>query len=100
MAFLGLPHSVVPFPLFEIQAEAVVSQLTGNAKTKLPCRETRRASAKTDFGGGGVTKGRRKDTHYLGKAQWEYYTMMSKMSDCYDDTMENFIATSKVSLIG
>ena len=26
VAFIGLPHSVVPFPLFEIQAQAVVNQ--------------------------------------------------------------------------
>ena len=27
LAFVGLPHSVVPFPLFELQAEAIVAQL-------------------------------------------------------------------------
>lgn len=30
IAFIGIPHSVIPFPLFEIQAQAVVYQLLHN----------------------------------------------------------------------
>ncbi len=72
ISFLGLPHSVVPFPLFEIQGEAVAEQAAMEFGG-LPGREERVREADRDSRGGGPKgPGRVQDTHYLGDHQWDY----------------------------
>lgn len=93
VAFVGLPHSVVPFPLFELQAEACLAQM---AECTLPARSARIQHAKNAEGGEGKQDGRIADTHYLGNMQWEYERGMAKYAGIYDDAMETFIATNKV----
>mmetsp|Transcript_14585 Transcript_14585/g.20612 ORF Transcript_14585/g.20612 Transcript_14585/m.20612 type:complete len:515 (-) Transcript_14585:412-1956(-) len=94
LAFVGLPHSVVPFPCFELQMEAIVSQYKG--KCNLPSKEERMVAAEKDANSGGPKEpGRIQDTHFLGGFQWDYCRKMAKIANIYDDQMENFIATNK-----
>jgi len=99
LAFIGLPHSVVPFPLFEIQAQACERQwrLQGEA---WPGQEEMLEAARRDAESGGYGKehGRvPEDTHYLGNAQWEYCAHMAQNAGLYDDEMKDYLATNKVS---
>lgn len=95
LAFIGLPHSVVPFPLFELQAEAVWKQWTSST---LPDLEDRLQDAEKDANlGGAKVAGRIEDTHYLGSAQWDYCRMMAKLAGLDGDKVEAYISTNKVS---
>jgi Flavin-binding monooxygenase-like len=97
LSFLGLPHSVIPFPLFEHQAEAVMGHFFGSFK--LPSREKRQEAASYDaVKGGSKLKGRVQDTHYLGSAQWEYCRDLAEYAGLLDEKLEDYIATNKVSL--
>ncbi|KAL3775800.1 hypothetical protein ACHAW5_002296 [Stephanodiscus triporus] len=97
LSFIGLPHSVVPFPLFEIQSDAVVSQWTSKAGSiPLPPPSERMAAAERDATAGGpALPGRVLDTHYLGSFQWDYCRKLARIGGTYDDSMENFIATNE-----
>jgi hypothetical protein len=97
LAFVGLPHSILPFPLFELQAEAVSKQWQHCTLPDLDDRLTAAAAA-SESGGEGKEAGRvPEDTHYLGGAQWDYCRRMAAYAGIYDETMENYIATNKVS---
>ena len=98
LSFIGLPHSVVPFPLFEFQAEAVVKQILTGGKD-LPLKSERRKQGKHDAeAGGATTTGAVKDTHYLGPAQWDYCRQLAIIAHEYDNDVENFISTNRVSV--
>ena len=94
VAFVGLPHSVVPFPLFEFQAEACLAQMS---RCTLPVREERMDHAEKAVGGEGIPNGRIADTHYLGNKQWNYGRRMAKYGGVYDEAVEAFITTNQVS---
>ena len=94
LSFVGLQHSVVPFPLFEMQLEAIVHEWTAK---KLPSQEERVAIAEAESTAGGLRKtGKIKDTHHLGARQWEYCRNVAKHADLYDDDMERYIKTNEV----
>jgi len=97
LSFIGLPHSVVPFPLFELQSNAVVSQLTSKVGSiPLPSLSERVVAAENDANSGGPdSPGRVMDTHFLGSHQWDYCRKLAKISGVYNDSMENYIATNK-----
>jgi hypothetical protein len=110
LSFIGLPHSVVPFPFFEFQSDAVVSQwkrpppeAAGGRRSVVPLPPTseRMEAAERDATSGGPAAagnppgGRVSDTHYLGSYQWEYCRRLSRIGGTYDESMENFIATNK-----
>ncbi|KAL7533070.1 hypothetical protein ACHAXR_005022 [Thalassiosira sp. AJA248-18] len=97
LSFIGLPHSVVPFPCFEIQSAAVVSQLTSkDGRIPLPSLSERLAAAERDANSGGPdSPGRVQDTHFLGSHQWDYCRQLAKIGGMYDDAMENYLATNK-----
>jgi hypothetical protein len=95
VTFLGLPHSIVPFPLFELQSEAILAKLLD--RTSFPPLEERMAAANRDAQAGGFKKtGCVVDTHFLGSGQWDYCRDMAKMAGLYDDKMEKYIATNMV----
>jgi thioredoxin reductase len=106
ICFVGLPHSVVPFPLFELQAQAVERSWRGRLDNDgtngdlpwlLQDAVLRRASAARDAESGGPLAGRvPQDTHYLGSAQWEYCRRMARYAGNLDQAMEDYIATNKV----
>lgn len=103
VAFIGLPHSVVPFPLFELQVEAALAQwnvrgVNGEqGSSRLPPLADRlQAAAADSVSGGAKVNGRVQDTHYLGSGQWDYCRKMAKIAGNYDDEMEDYIAMNKV----
>jgi hypothetical protein len=92
LSFIGIPHSIVPFPLSEIQAQAVVSQ---TKQQTIPCLSDRLAAASADANSGGPSKTRILDTHSLGSFQWDFCRRIAKIGGNYDGEMEKFIATNK-----
>ena len=98
VAFVGLPHSVVPFPLFELQVEAVVAQWT--KEYKLPSLEERIILAERDASSGGPlrprTKGRVQDTHFLGDLQWDYCRQLVQLAQLNDDEhVQEYLRTNQ-----
>ena len=73
---------MVPFPLFELQAEACLAQL--KSECSLPDRSERLQHAEEAVGGEGMEDGRVEDTHYLGGKQWDYGRRMAKYGGVYD----------------
>lgn len=101
VAFIGLPHTVLPFPFFELQAAACESQWTGAGKDfPSPSKMLEEAELDARSGGYGKENGRvPEDTHYLGAAQWDYCRDMAKLAGIYDDQLEDYLQTNKVSFI-
>jgi hypothetical protein len=100
VAFVGLPHSIVPFPLFELQSAAVEN--SWRHPSVLPSLEQRVQAAQKDAesGGEGKSNGRvPEDTHYLGGKQWDYCLRMAKYAGILDNELEDYLATSKVSML-
>lgn len=100
LAFVGLPHSVVPFPFFEFQAEACWNLWNNPANGNcIPPLAQRKAMAANDFASRGegkpAGKGQIKDTHYLGDAQWDYCRRMAKFADLYDQSINEYLNISK-----
>lgn len=96
VSFIGIPHSIVPFPLCEIQAAAVVSQTRHQVcGIPLPCLSDRLAAASEDAASGGPNGARVQDTHNLASHQWDFCRKLAKISGDYDEEMEKFIATNK-----
>lgn len=84
LAFVGLPHGVLPFPMFELQMEAFCRQLKEGKSGGyyLPNLEERKRASKHDATSGGEGKwpnGRVPvDSHFLGDAQWPYCQRMAQ----------------------
>lgn len=95
LTFIGLQHSIVPFPFFEIQAEAIVSQLMSSSQWKLPNRKERIQSAEEDANRGGPNGTRIQDTHFLGSFQWDSCLHYAKCAGILDKDLEDYIATNK-----
>ncbi len=115
VAFVGLQHSVVPFPFFEFQAEAIAKQLMlkmgvdGNSNNydddegelsqllKVPISiEERMESAMRDANSGGPKEnGRVQDTHFLGSYQWDACRTYAQYGGVLDKDVENHIATNQ-----
>ncbi len=92
LSFIGIPHSIVPFPLSEIQAQSVVSQ---TKQQTIPCLSDRLAAASADANSGGPSNTRVQDTHNLGSFQWDFCRRIAKIGGNYDEEMEKFIVTNK-----
>lgn len=98
LAFVGLPHSVVPFPLFELQAEAIARELLvlGGSSSLLPTEQERLEAAERDRIGGGPQGKRVQDTHFLGNYQWDYCRRMATLSGQGDDEwLDKYIQTNQ-----
>ena len=102
LSFLGLPHSVVPFPLFELQAEAIVAQLKGGTSSKegrrtLPdLQERLEASQKDANGGGPIAPGRVQDTHYFGSHQWKFMQRYAEYAGVWNESLERYINVNEL----
>jgi len=95
LSFIGLPHSVVPFPLFEAQAMLVAESVKSGFEN-LPGREERVAEANADYVGMGPNKSRIADTHYLGPQQWDYcLEMVSLVGDGLTDEEALYFKTNE-----
>jgi thioredoxin reductase len=89
LAFLGIPHSIVPFPLMEVQATLVARVLQGRAS--LPDAAARRAwlcahEAKLS---------RLRDSHHLGNAQWDYCRRLLRMAGVADPDWKTAISVNE-----
>jgi Flavin-binding monooxygenase-like len=121
IAFVGLPHSVVPFPMFELQAEATLqtwkrattsgataaetggsgsndNDITAGVLPNLAQRLEKAKKAAVSGGEGKPNGHVPRDTHYLGNAQWEYCRRMARIAGVYDAAVEDYIATNKVCM--
>lgn len=109
IAFVGLQHSVVPFPFFELQAEAIANQLLlyvsdiddDATKIKIPSSLSERMKAALidkNSGGPKPEGGRVQDTHYLGSYQWDACLKYATYADTLNDGVKKYIATNKVRL--
>jgi hypothetical protein len=104
IALVGLPHSVVPFPLFELQMEAFTSQLQNwtlmstTSSTTTDGVATLQANDKHHLCGVVTEKPGHlpEDTHYLGDLQWEYCRRMALAAQQLDDTLQRYLETNKV----
>ena len=105
VAFVGLPHSVVPFPLFELQVEAVWQSWTESTTQRrrrqqrvLPSLTERLAAAQRDAQSGGEGRGRiPEDTHFLGPQQWDYCRRMAQYAELHDHHHGAEISTTTTS---
>jgi len=100
LAFVGLQHSVVPFPFFELQAEAIVSQMKVGIQSsdgwKLPFLEQRLKAAKDQAKSGGPkAPGRIQDTHFLGSFQWAECTKYARFAGVCDESLIKYVETNK-----
>jgi len=99
LTFIGMQHSVVPFPFFELQAEAVVSQLVSDSSSKswtLPSLDVRMDCAENDANcGGPKTPGRIQDTHFLGSYQWDECLKYARFAGLCDEGLKKHIMTNK-----
>jgi len=93
LCFIGLQHSVLPFPLMELQAEAIAHFL--KVPDELPPLDARLVASKEDFHKKGPTGARIQDTHFLGPYQWDYCRKIAKLAGIYDSNMEHYISTNK-----
>ena len=105
LAFVGLPHSVVPFPLFELQAEAIVAQLQNemehvrspNRNKILPDLKKRLIASEKDADSGGPnTPGRVQDTHFLGSHQWAYLVRYAEYAGVWDESLKQYIQVNEM----
>ncbi|GMH86934.1 hypothetical protein TrVE_jg3476 [Triparma verrucosa] len=96
LSFIGLPHSVVPFPLFELQAEAVAQVAKDRFEGGFADRQERLEEAARQFRSGGPgDRNRVVDTHYMNDFQWDYCREMAKVGKVYSDEVEGYISTNK-----
>ena len=73
LAFIGIPWSVVPFPLFELQSRLIAAVMTG--ELGLPSRDQRWQALEAQYGdrdAGNLRAPRHQDTHRFGPLQWVY----------------------------
>jgi hypothetical protein len=107
LTFVGLQHSIVPFPFFELQAEAIVSQFhkstvkessstNHDVSWTLPPLEDRIQAAEMDARGGGPREVKRvQDTHFLGSFQWDACLKYARFAGICDESLEKYIRTNK-----
>ncbi|CAM9525685.1 unnamed protein product [Chrysoparadoxa australica] len=86
LSFVGLPHSVVPFPLFALQAQVIARVYTG--QLDLPGSEERHSWLQSQYENIPEVK----ETHYLGPQQWEYKKDLARLAGCLDDALLKHLA--------
>ncbi len=105
VSFVGLQHSVVPFPFFEVQAEAITSQIvkqqqstkesSSSSSWSLPPLEERLEAAEKDANSGGPNESRVQDTHFLGGYQWDAAIKYAELAGVCNDELVRYIHTNK-----
>jgi thioredoxin reductase len=86
LCFMGLPHSVVPFPLFSLQARLVAAVYSG--RVILPSASERMALCEADKKARNQACLRTKDAHYLGSMQWDYNRRLAKLAGVFDEELD------------
>jgi len=89
LSFLGIPHSVVPFPLMEVQATLVARVLAG--KATLPDK----AACRAWLAGHEAGLARLRDAHHLGNNQWDYCRRLLALGGVSDPGWELAISVNE-----
>lgn len=93
LTFIGLPHSIVPFPLFYLQAKLIAASILGTYS--LPSQEVRWKSF-TEFESQFLdTKAPRRKYHYLGDKQWDYCLHLAELAGVADERLKAFVELNK-----
>ncbi|KAJ1458380.1 hypothetical protein M885DRAFT_98199 [Pelagophyceae sp. CCMP2097] len=79
LVFLGVPHSVVPFPLMQVQA--ILAAAVFSLRVRLPPVDERRASEAAHF----ALLKRRRDAHFFGDKQWTYCEHLIELAEVEKD---------------
>eukprot|EP00752_Nemacystus_decipiens_P014315 g12734.t1 len=80
LSFIGLPQSIVPFPMFEVQANAVASAVTGRASLpRLAERERWLRDEEESFRERSIDPASR-GVHVLGGRQWAYLRRLLRLA--------------------
>ncbi|KAG8461411.1 hypothetical protein KFE25_010598 [Diacronema lutheri] len=89
LAFIGLPHSVVPFPLMDAQAALVARVLAADARATgaLAPAGSRQQHARELLSAARRGEGEREPLH-LGDAQWEYVRELARLGGFYDRALD------------
>eukprot|EP00304_Pavlova_gyrans_P007973 CAMPEP_0206055492 /NCGR_PEP_ID=MMETSP1466-20131121/40237_1 /ASSEMBLY_ACC=CAM_ASM_001126 /TAXON_ID=44452 /ORGANISM="Pavlova gyrans, Strain CCMP608" /LENGTH=650 /DNA_ID=CAMNT_0053430719 /DNA_START=1 /DNA_END=1953 /DNA_ORIENTATION=- len=93
LAMVGVPHSVVPFPLFDVQARLVAEVLRGGdaARATLRPLADRLAWVEELY----RTRGRPEDSHHLGGLQWDYCRDLARRGGFLDRALESKLRMSQ-----
>ena len=96
LSFVGLPYSVVPFPLFLLQAKWIASIYSGrkvlpNVTEQIASIKDREDELLLKYKGD-RTKAIEK-FHYLGDAQWDYCRLLAKSSGCDNERQLLYLKT-------
>lgn len=78
LSFIGIPKTICPFPLFDIQIRFVLSALSG--KMKLPTKEEMENDIKLDFEKRLNLGFPHRKAHHMGSLQWAYNDDLAEMS--------------------
>ena len=92
LVFLGVPHSIVPFPLMQIQSILAARVFAG--EVHLPDAEQRRA----DLAKHKQALKRPKDAHHLGDRQWDYCIRLIEragLSDAETEAWRTHVETNR-----
>jgi hypothetical protein len=89
LAFVGLSHSVVPFPFFKIQSDWVTQVFMG--ASTLPSLEERSVWLEDFEASLDVPR----NYHYLGDTQWDFIKWMAAQSGRLDATLESYLETNR-----
>jgi len=93
LAFVGLPHSVVPFPLFQLQSEWITAVLKGDCS--LPDHKERHIWLQEFEQNLKDRGGWPRDYHYMGTTQWDYCKWIASQYNRLDDKLSLYIDTNK-----
>jgi len=89
ISFVGIPHSVVPFPLFEFQSKWIASIYGG--KSQLPSSEEMLCWLQEHY----CTLKRMRDAHHMSSYQWEYCRKLAELSGDLSQEMIGILAVNK-----
>jgi hypothetical protein len=95
LSFIGLPYSVIPFPLMHLQACWIAACITG--KCSLPTADELYTSFLDDWKERkrqqGLGLGKLRMYHYLGDyLQFDYMRFMAKQASLLDDRMSRYLS--------
>ncbi|KAJ3297278.1 hypothetical protein HDU79_004160 [Rhizoclosmatium sp. JEL0117] len=89
MAFLGLPYTVIPFPLMRLQAEWLASVWTNSVA--LPSLNDQKDWLKQDL------ESKQSDLegyHFWGPQQWSYFRMMAREAGILSEEWEDWMTVA------
>ena len=93
LVFIGLPHSVIPFPLFRLQAKWMAAILLGDQQ--LPSIEERLQWLQLFEQNQIKVNWPPRKYHYLGEEQWDYCLTLARGAGIDDEDIRKYIEVNK-----